>query len=69
MNCPKCGAVIEESYKFCKICGFAIPGKPKKTESSGCWSVLAVIIVILIILLFMASKRSHQVKDEAQAAK
>ena len=69
MNCPKCGAVIEESYKFCKNCGVAIPRKPKKTETSGCWNVLVVIIVIIIILLFIASKRSRQVKDEAREAR
>ena len=69
MHCPKCGATIENEYKFCKSCGVALAdnttpghtnviaesssGKSKKQESSSNRNVNKFVTISVISIVII----------------
>ncbi len=49
--CPKCGAELKQTDKYCTICGYSFKKRKKKID------IKRVIIVIIILLILWTAIR------------
>ena len=58
MNCPNCGAVCPEGYRFCMLCGSPIQTAAKKGSH---WVPILILVVLSLsgIGLFFATRETH----------